>query len=787
MEIVVRLPILLGSCFLALLTGSAYAQDTGEADKPAKRNANRLLEEVVVTAQKREEDSQDIPITLSAFSSEKLDAFGIDKVEDLTRVTPGLTFTTNVGYTVIYLRGIGADAFLPSADASIATYVDGINKVAGHGLQSSLGPVERVEVLKGPQGTLFGRNATGGAINIVTAPPPQEFIGSVTYEKSEYQGLEGGVEKKKFFFGTPITDSLGMTFSGYSQEYDPTMFNERVPGSGDLEAPIDHFSEGLRTKIAWDATDNLTFTFVGDYNNQMDPSSMIQENTRPSPSLQAGAETRPLDRIYHNDRVAGTASRAYTAGLITDWSTDKVDLKLILSDQFFDNYWSQLDYDTSEKDGASFVAEQFADQQTAELQILSNENSLFSDKLEWVAGLYYLEGVSGFPFLHLTVDALGLGAGVAGLPVEITNLLDLVTGGAQKVRLATAGELITEAISVYTQGTWSFNNEFSATVGLRYQEEERYVENTYLALLNDDGSETTLDSFEADPVEDENFSWRFAFQWFFSDTAQLYTSLSRGYKSPTLNTINFFSAPDAVEREEATAFELGAKSEWLDGALRLNGAVFVTEVKNLLTAELSITSGGVVRFDNAGTGTVEGAELDFLWQPMPNLNPGLAINGNGTYLEAIYEDYEDGSGFEEDTGLAFGPNSLRGDTSQDFSGNRIVRTPKWSASLAANQNIPIGDNSAVEIGVDYYYSDSYFTGAQNSEFFVQPQYELFNARVSYFYYPWGLQITAFGENVKNQEYFVSRQAQDFGRADTLAAPGAFGLRVKWDIDQVFSY
>lgn len=746
------------------------------------KRGNRLLEEVVVTAQKREEDSQDIAITLSAFSGDKLDAFGIDKVEDLGRITPGLTFTSNVGYTVIYLRGVGADAFLPSADASIATYVDGISKVSGIGLQSSLGPVERVEVLKGPQGTLFGRNATGGAVNIITAAAPEEFVGNLKVEQGEYQGLDGVVQKQDIYIGAPLTDTLGFTLSAYNQDYDPIMFNEKVRGSGEYEDPIDHFSRGGRAKVQWDITDRLSVTLIGDYNDQSNPSSLINENTRPAPLLAAGTPPDKLDRIYHNSVEAGTKSRSHTYGITTDWSTDYLDMRLILSDQLFDAYWSQLDYDTSEREGVSFVAAQFSEQQTAELQLLSNENSAFSENLEWVVGLFYLKADAGFTDLDLTVDALGLGSGILGLPPFLANLL---TGTPGQVHLKTAGILGTESFSTYGQATWTFNPEFSFTFGARYQKERRRIYNTFLSGVTPIiGGDLPVADFNTPGVVDETFSPRIAFQWFATEGIQFYTSLARGYKSPTFNPINFFSAPDAVDREEATAFELGVKSELFDGNLRLNGALFKTQVKDLLTAELSLTAGGVVRFSNAGTGEIEGAEIDFLWQPMPDLNPGLAINGNATYLDATYADYDNGSGFDDDTGLAFGPQSVAGDTRRDFSGNRIVRTPKLSSSLSVNQNINITANSDLELAVDYFYSDFYFTTAQNSEFYVQPQYELWNARVSYFYYPWGLQITAFGENVKNKEYYVSRQAQDFGRVDTLAAPGVYGLRFKWDFDTV---
>lgn len=174
---------------------------------PAKKRSNRLLEEVVVTAQKREEDSQDVPIAIQAFSGDKLDAFNIEDTADLQRITPGLTFTYTFGYTLIYLRGVGSDAFLPNADPSVATYIDGINIPASQGKQDTLGPVKRVEVLKGPQGTLFGRNATAGAISIITEDPPvDEIVGNVKFVTGNY-----GSEEYQAYLGLPIVDGLGLS------------------------------------------------------------------------------------------------------------------------------------------------------------------------------------------------------------------------------------------------------------------------------------------------------------------------------------------------------------------------------------------------------------------------------------------------------------------------------------------------------------------------------------------------------------------------------------------------
>ena len=204
------------------------------------------------------------------------------------------------GYTVIYLRGVGTDAFLPNADPSIATYIDGINIGPSQGKQDTLGAVQRVEVLKGPQGTLFGRNATGGAINIVTEDPPEEFVGTLKTEFGNYNA-----ESYQLYLGAPITDSIGATVSLFKSHQDLYGRNEIFGEPGPMR---DEFAEGARVKIRWDISDTFNATLIGSYGNQFTSNSLSQENTRPSPLLLAGTEPDELDRVWHNNKLGGNST-----------------------------------------------------------------------------------------------------------------------------------------------------------------------------------------------------------------------------------------------------------------------------------------------------------------------------------------------------------------------------------------------------------------------------------------------------------------------------------------------
>jgi len=766
-------------------------------DTVAGPRRSRLVEEIVVTAQKREENLQDVPITINAFSGEKLDAFGVESTADLQKITPGLTYTYAYGYSVIFIRGVGTDAFLPNADPSVATYIDGINIGPSQGKQDTLGPVKRVEVLKGPQGTLFGRNATAGAINIVTEDPPDEFSGSLKTEFGNYHS-----RKYQIYLGTPITDYAGATLSLFQENQDlyghNEVFGERGPEKED-------YVKGGRLKVKLMPSDSLSLDLVGSINKQFNSNSLSQENTRPAPLLVAGVPPDELDRVWHNDYQGGNETTNVLYGATLAWLTDFADIKFIFSDNKADVDEARYDFDSTATSQATFYSnDQYNYQRTYELQFVSNESSPLAGTLQWTTGLYRLEGEGGFGSLYLTLNALGVGSNILGLPYllnRVGNLLGLnnigyninqLINGTNDIVLGNGGILTTESNSAYLQTTWFATTWLDITLGARYQMETRGITNSYLDVVlptageppndyfdrHDTSQNIRVRNFSAPDLKDNTLSPRLAIQLKPSDDFQIYASAQRAYKSPTYNIVNFFSNPDPVERETDTAFEVGIKSDWLDGALRLNAAAFHTKIDGLLTAIVSVTSGGIVSFRNAGEAVINGAEFDALWQPMPSLNPGLAIAASATYLDGKYTDYKNGSGFDDTTGLYFGADSLLGLPARDFTGNDIVRTPDLTGNISVNQLIDVGAVGSFELGVDYYYNSGFNTTPQNSPYYEQSAYRLLGGRVAYFYEPFGLQLTAFVDNALNEDYAQAIVQHDFGRTVTLAPPRLYGLRLK---------
>jgi iron complex outermembrane receptor protein len=777
------------SIFCVLMLGAfglASIQSFAESN-----TRNRMLEEVVVTAQKREENSQDVPITMAALGSEKLEAFGIEQTADLEKIIPGLTFTQQYGYTVIYLRGVGSESFLPNSEPSIASYVDGINIASAHGKSDAVGPVERIEVLKGPQGTLYGRSATGGAINIISKSLPAEgYEGFINYGAGNYDDRHA-----QGYFSAALTDSTGVSFSYYKDQRDN--INVRAVNGVVQHDDKEDFSESYRVKLIQDFGENIRITGIAQKTDVQLADADKKVNIRPA-GLSIGAQAQQPSRLVENDKEGQMRTDAELYGWIFEWQFDVVALKFVYSDQ------ESLTYDrtTTDYDGTSlnkvsfFTYNEPVFQKTYEFQLSSTENSWMSDKLTWVAGYYHLEGGGGFEriFFELSPEiASGLVTGFAGSVGDLLNdLLSPVTNSS--VYLEAGGKITIDSDSIFAEATYSLTPSFNITLGARYQEETRGLINSYFDIVNPIFGTPTEEYFDSDDrsrnirvgtfnkpeLEDASVAPRVALQWFASDDVQVYSSVGKGFKSQTYNILNFFSEPDEVDKSETTSLEIGFKSDLLDSTLRLNGAFFNTITKNPISAFVGLTSGGVVNYFNAKESTIKGGEVDLLFQPMPSLNPGLVVSGGASYIEAKFSDFKDGRGYDEDTGLAYGPGALTLLAERDFTGNDVPRTPAFSSNIAINQGIELGDFGYIELAVDYAFKDSFYYTASNTPHAQQAQYELYGARMSWMYEPKGITLTAYVNNIKDEDYYVAMVENDFGVSAALAPPRLYGAKIKID-------
>ncbi|MDB5969679.1 MAG: TonB-dependent receptor [Hydrocarboniphaga sp.] len=727
---------------------------------------NRTIEEVVVTAQKREERLQDVPISIAAFSSEALDARGVFDTKALATITPALSITEFGGYSFVYIRGVGTDVFVPSADPSVTTYIDGIYVPSSQGLVTDFGGIERVEVLKGPQGTLFGRNSTGGAISVVTKKPGETFEGSV-------QGQLGNFNERRIkgFVTTPITDTIGASLDLIYKHIDSPYSHP------DRELAADRSLAG-RARVNWHPTDNFDIDLSYFRSDQKSTGSLISKNIKTS--IIGGLlliPEQPDDYQLSSDYPSYVKGYYEVASFGLRWSLPWFDAKIFGSDQSNVTDYTAYDFDGSALPLVGFYAkDQFTDAQTAEVQLVSRTDGWGGHDFDWVAGSYYVHSLGGYNNITLQLGKGVLNYAVTNaLPLDLPdNVVDLFTRLDQfdGPGLTLQGIMGTKSISGYGQGTWHATDWFALTVGGRYQSEERYLTASNTSLF-DSVTGNTIELLPYDLKSDKrtNLSTKFNVSVTPRDGVLIYASRSEGFKSATYNIAAIYTPPDFVKPELVTSYELGFKADFFARLLRLNAAIFDNSIKNKQTSNVALISGGAVRLDNAQKASIRGAEFDLTLTPLPDLDPGLAVTANGAYLHTVYDKFTSADDFNPTTGIY--------SSNLDNTGHEIERTPKFSGGVGVTQTMEAGRTGELELGADVYYNSGFFYTATNDDNDKEDAYKLVNARVSYLYTPWDLRITAFGKNLFDERYHTGLFQTDFGILSNLAYPVTYGLRVDW--------
>ncbi|MEC9358559.1 MAG: TonB-dependent receptor [Pseudomonadota bacterium] len=751
------------------------ADDGDAAYEAPARTKNRFIEEIVVTAQKREENLNDVPISVSAFSGDQLDARGVQTPKDLQLEVPGLQYNIVAGYSLIYIRGVGTGAFIPSADPSVATYIDNVYYPFAHGLASALGSVERIEVLKGPQGTLFGRNSTGGAINILTKDPVPEWKSSVQVDFGNYNRKNVRAD-----VNIPVIDSLALSLAGLRYEEDSYYTLSEDSPNDSLEKDE---SLGYKAKLKWSPTDNLSGLLSYSYINTQGSTALLFPAKDPKPLGVLLGVTESPDYVTSVDADPYMDDTAKVLSADLQYATPWFDTRLILADEDI-KAPARVDYDGSEQPIGYFEAfGQFADVQTAELQFLSNDDSWGSDWLEWIVGGFYIDSSAGydpllFPFFPGLLDYLGnRGDGPIGqLLALITPIIDEATGGVVNAGIPVVfqGILDTKSTSVFFQSTADLTDWMSLTLGGRYQTEKRSLATSKVGLAlnpNDPYQITPLLDFGQQSQKTSNFSPKVVLDFHLFNDDLLYLSYAKGFKSGTYNVIALIQASDFVEPEEVTAYELGYKGKLFDGVLNYSAALFQSEIKDQQVQIISLTSGGAARFENAGTARIRGAELDVTWQLFPNWLPGLVLTAAGTYLDGVYTDYDNASGFGPTTGIYR-------NNAYDYTGNDTENSPEFSGNAGLSYSFDVGPGT-VEVAASVYHNSGFYFVAQNTESSKEDAYDVVNARASYLYDPWNLRVTVYGNNINDAKYHTSINEYDFQTAALLAQPASYGLRLNW--------
>ncbi len=753
------------------------------------------LEEIVVTAQKKEESLQDIPLAITAFSGDQIREDGVANLEDIGSRTPGLVFSAfSAGQPEIAIRGIGTKEDGAAASDSTVVSIDDVYIAARTAQVFDIFDLERVEVLRGPQGTLYGKNSIGGSINFVTARPSDTLIGRARMTVGDNGRFDYGA-----MVSGPLTDNLlgKLTFS--QRNYDGHLHNVldgSTRGSQDTLA--------WRGQLLWIINDNVNLLFSADGADDDNGDTNREPVGHAGDSVNGDAN----DPIAVNEAFGGAGDPFSAANDEIGYTDREVEGYSVRLTADFDaltltsiTSWRESDFDWAEdseglpglsttdptvapelgfRRDVTDAAIESTEQITQELRLSSQGESS-----DWVVGLFYsLEDIERTE----TFCIPNCGGNV--IPVDYGRLPDrLIVNSSQQKNDSTSW-------AVYGQNTWRINDSFSVTAGLRYSYEEKEV--AFAGDIDDGIAPVGVfiqENFYVESKDDwSNVSAKIAADWQFSEDAMLYASIGNGFKSG-----GFIGSPSTPQRalnsfdeEEAINYEVGLKSTWFDQSLRLNVAAFYTDYSNLQVTrftQLADNPGnqfGEFITENAAEADISGVEVEFTWLPID----ALEFGGSVAFLQTEYSDFT-----PEVANLAPGGGTLPcadgtlGVSSDpadgcipNFSGNELRQAPEFTAHAYGRYGFDLGDNGTLYAKVSYRYQDKSYYDPDNNDITTIPSYDLWDAHIAWHSASENWNITAWVKNLADEEYrthIYSQRSSQIAFA-TFGAPRTSGVTVQYD-------
>jgi iron complex outermembrane receptor protein len=726
----------------ALLIGYAFATPAQSAEA-----GSNGIEEVVVTARKVKEQAQTVPIAITAFTGAQLTRNSVKTLADIQGTVPNLFLQPSAidpeGITIA-IRGQLQNDLILTVDPSIGIYVDGLYYPRTQGMNGALVDIDQLEVLRGPQGTLFGRNTTGGALNIHTNDPTDDLGGSFSL-----QGGEKGTWQTTGIINVPFGRDLDGRFvvlRGGNGAY----------GSDEAGAPLGKENRTyVRGKLKARVGDNIEVILSGTYQNNTDSGSVLtQQGLAPASScpaygvpgclatLEAAAElfgfgglTNPADLAAASAKLASYSNlphyrsgstypesgafKAYAGGLDI-----KVDLPHDLTFRSITGYESYKRYDTTDDDGTPFdiLAVIFSTREkyySQEFQLLGKTGSL-----NWVAGAY--------------------GSYEDGSEYSVAPAFGLLNPASPGI---TDGDIINRSVAAFAQANWEFVPMWRLTAGIRYSEDRRQLTSNNSNALGCTVPAGIITGVPGDPLNGpaqcprsfaDNFgspSWLVSLDHKFSDTVLAYAKVAYGYRSggENLRGSTDIASFAPFQPEKVTEYEAGVKSEWFDRQVRLNLAAYHDNYTNIQRSVTVIapTNDVISLVQNAAKAHIDGFELESEWL----LTPQLTVSGSTGLTAAKYTEYKD---------------ALADHSGQPFP------VPRWTANLSARYAVPtsFGQISG-KVGYSWQSRVDLSPEFPDSPSDYQGSYGLLDARISAQITAWNTELFLYGSNLGGEYYKTS--------------------------------
>ncbi len=756
-----------------------------------------MLEEVVVTAQKREQGANDIGITMNAFSGDLLRDLGVATAEDIAVITPGLTVNESAatGVPLYTIRGVGFQDYSTGASSTVGLYFDEVAIPYTVMSRGAIFDVARVEVLKGPQGDLYGRNTTAGQINFVSNKPTDEVEGGVTVGIGNY----GSFDFEAFISG-PLSDSVNARLAIRSEQstegWQKSTTRDDELGEKDISA--------IRALFDFELNENanllLNIHYVDDGSdnkaNTAYDGTLIGQGPFSSPYtaladyiIPGGAnfgETPPWYSTGNNEAADWTNSYTSLTGEVFDlrpkrdnqlfgasarleWDFGEVTL---VSTTGFDKFER---VESNDWDGGFF--NDSSNINTSEINVFSQEIRLSggNDEFSWIGGLYYSkDDVDEYYHYFMSDSVFGLGSIPFGVGLfAATPIRELDTKYTQD----------TESFAVFGHVEWQFSERWRLTAGLRYTDEERdwrgctfVAEDGSLAgflnaqfgatlqpgdcgTINDDSSTPNFVLFlagtpnanDAFPVFEDSISTsktmgKLGVDFAINDDVLTYLTFSTGFKSGGFNGANSNTSQQLApyKEEELTAIELGLKATLLDGRMQLNAAVFNYDYEDKQEQDRAVTFvGNISGLTNVPESEINGAEIDLQWQATDGLYLSLGV----AYLDSEIKEWLATSNDSSYDFANLQPNIV----TFDASGLELAQAPELSYHALASYTWGLGNGMSMEVAADLSFQDDTTGGGQPTD--ATEDFTLIGARVALNGADDSWRLLLWSKNLADEDYY----------------------------------
>jgi iron complex outermembrane receptor protein len=744
---------------LILLLASVPGRAQGTAAEPKADDADGFIEEIVVTAQKRERSFHDVPISLTVFENAEIEALKLTDIAGVARYTPNVVWDRSFlgagNFSSIFIRGIGQSAsfFEGSADPAVGVYLDGV--YIGRAIGSVLGihDVDQVEVLRGPQGTLFGRNTTGGAITVMTLQPGPVLSGwgEVTTGSDSRLDARG-------VLNVPISGTVFTRFSASSLNQDGYGTSLQTGAEfGDVNI------DSARAALRWLPSDNLDVRLSYDRSRTRQNAPMLTlAAADPGPMSLAGAYNffvAPAnsvegfgDGILYDERfvtpseftnyaTGQTLTNVDSDGLtaVVEWRAGEVTVKSITGYRSLESAWGS----DSDLSPLTIVESTIGTDQDQFSQEFTLQGA--SGHLAWLAGAYYIdEDVSGENFVLIIPD-------VAEAPVDPVFGVPNPLFGVPLSDSGPGTSSSAESVAAFLHLDYAVSDRLSAFAGLRYTHEEKTAIDNSGIVANGQTSK----SFD-------NLSPTVGLQYFVDPGLQFYASASRGFKSGGFNVLVLIPRDDFLpfKPEEISAFELGVKM--LREQYSLAAATFLYDYQDI---QFPVFNNVAPEFRNAAEAEVKGAEVELVIAP----TSAIKIQAGISYLDANYTRLD--------------ADDLAGLVAPINVDNQLPNAPEWTINFGIRWSRDLGQFGRLTLRGDYSWRDDLHKDAINTPEVAQAAHGVLFAAAELESDDSRWTVTLFGDNLTDERYIAAGGSNkpDFGLVyATYARPRTWGLSARYN-------